>query len=220
MIILLLAAVGAGVDAVLLVSFGVLTAAQTGNTILLGVALGQGRWQDGLGAGISVVGYVLGAAVGERIIESGGAGRGRPPRIASALVVELLLLIALLAAWRLIGVAAAEGLIALAALAMGIQSAATLRLHAGPMTTYVTGTLTTFVVQLMRRVSIEAGAADTRPWMYGLTWIAYLGGAIVTALLAFHFQQDAVVLPIAVLSVAVAVCVAAERRPRGNRPQR
>src|SRR4051812_38656380 len=103
--ILLLAAVGAGVDAVVLVTFGVLTAAQTGNTVLLGVALGQGRWGAGLAAGMSVCGYVVGSGIGELIVDAGGgrAMRGAAPRIARALIIELLLLIVVLVTWRLAG---------------------------------------------------------------------------------------------------------------------
>jgi uncharacterized membrane protein YoaK (UPF0700 family) len=146
--VLLLAIAGGGVDAVMLAAFGVLTAAQTGNTILLGVALGQGRLGAGLAAGISVLGYVVGAGLGELTMEGRRALRNGRPLVARALVAELLLLTGVLVAWRLMGVYPGPGeqsaLVALAASAMGIQSAVVVRLHAGATTTYVTGTLTTF----------------------------------------------------------------------------
>ena len=166
--ILLLAVVGAGVDAVMLVACGVLTAAQLGDTILLGVALGQGRWAAGLAAGASVVGYVVGSGVGELIVEGGRARRGGPPLVGRALGVELLLLALVLVAWRLMGTDPGPGgqgvVVALAAIAMGIQSSVTLCLHAGPMTTYMTGTLTSFTTGLIRWLRWGGpGRPDARP---------------------------------------------------------
>jgi uncharacterized membrane protein YoaK (UPF0700 family) len=229
--ILLLAIAGAGVDAVMLVAFGVLTAAQTGNTILLGVALGQGQWGTGLAAAISVIGFVVGSAAGELLIEGGRTRSGGAPLIARALVVELLLLILVLAGWRLAGAAAGPGvrdvLVALAAIAMGIQSAVTVRLRAGPATTYVTGTLTTFTTGMIRSLHwggaepseapARLGASHTagesqRPWMYGLTWIAYLGSAIVAALLYLELREAALLLPI----VAIGLVIVAASLPRGS----
>jgi uncharacterized membrane protein YoaK (UPF0700 family) len=225
--IVLLAIAGAGVDAVMLVAFGVLTAAQTGNTILLGVALGQGQWSTGVAAAISVVGFVVGSGAGELLIEGGRTRRRGPPLIPRALVVELLLLILVLTGWRLAGAAAGPGvqdvLVALAATAMGIQSAVALRLHAGPATTYVTGTLATFTTGMVRslrwtgaepsqapaRQSEHAPRASQPPWMYGVSWIAYLGGAIVAALLYLGLREAALLLPIAVLGLVV---VAAQRK--------
>lgn len=221
--ILLLAVVGAGVDAVMISAFGVLTAAQTGNTILLGVAVGQGQWSAGLAAGTSVIGYVVGAGVGELIMEGGRAHRDGPPRVARAVVVELLLLTLILCAWRLLGAPLApvgqDAFVALAALAMGIQSAVTLRVHAGPTTTYVTGTLTTFTTGMVRRlrwggpepcpapghrrVASDAPRERERPWMYGATWAAYAAGAIVTALLWLPVREAALLLPIATLTAVL-----------------
>jgi uncharacterized membrane protein YoaK (UPF0700 family) len=222
--LLLLTIVGAGVDAVMLVAFGVLTAAQTGNTVLLGVAIGQGHWSTGLAAGISVLGYVAGAGVGELIIE-GSRTRPGPPLVARALVVELLLLAVVLVAWQRLGAssgpAGQDALVATAAIAMGIQSAVTLRLHAGPTTTYVTGTLTTFTIGLIRWLrwgarepspapaqqgqASRAAADGKRPWMYGVTWTAYAAAAAVTALLAVHSRRAALLLPIGVLGILVLV---------------
>ncbi len=221
--ILLLAVVGAGVDAVMITAFGVLTAAQTGNTILLGVALGQGQWSAGLAAGTSVIGYVVGAGFGELIIEGGRAHRDAPPLVARAIVVELLLLALILCVWRLLGAVPApagqDALVALAALAMGTQSAVTLRLHAGPATTYVTGTLTTFTTGMVRRlrwggpepypvsgprrVAADGSKERERPWMYGATWAAYAAGAIVAALLWIELREAALLLPIATLGTVL-----------------
>ena len=240
--ILLLAAVGAGVDAVVLVTFGVLTAAQTGNTVLLGVALGQARWSTGLAAGISVVAYVVGSGIGELVADGGRGRRGGPPLVVRALIIEVLLLIVLLVTWRMtgenIGLAVQDALVALAAVAMGIQSAVTLRLHAGPATTYVTGTLTTFTTEMIRwsrwralergpaaaRPDAAGGSATEkpRPAMYGLTWGAYLAGAVATAVLGLRVREAALLLPIVILvAVVVTASVSSiERSSLGADPPR
>jgi hypothetical protein len=69
-------------------------------------------------------------------------------------VAELVPLDCLLSYWHLAGPNPGQEtimvLVALAAIAMGIQSAAVLRLPASPTTTYVTGTLTTFTTKTIR----------------------------------------------------------------------
>lgn len=223
--VLLLAVVGAGVDAVMLVAFGVLTAAQTGNTILLGVALGQGRWAAGLAAGTSVIGFVVGGGVGQLIIDGSRTGSGSP-RIARALIVELLLLTLVLVGWWIVGPTPGpegqEVLVALAAIAMGIQSSVTLRLHAGPTTTYVTGTLTTFTTGMIRwlrsprDVTRRPAGQPEQPWMYGVTWGAYLAGAVVAALLSLQSPVAALLLPIGVLALAMLAAYLNRSASRAN----
>lgn len=91
-LILLLALAGAGVDAVVILGFNVLIAAQTGNTILLAVAVAQGQLAVGISAAVSVVGYVIGAAAGELMISGPATSRLGSAGITVALVAECLLL--------------------------------------------------------------------------------------------------------------------------------
>jgi uncharacterized membrane protein YoaK (UPF0700 family) len=208
--ILLLAVAAGGIDAVALRAFGALTAAQTGNTILLAVALGQGQPGTVLGPATSVVGYVAGAGLAERML----AGRWSDedaslPRV-RILAVELLLLVGVLIAWKWMGdhagAAARVVLVALAAAAMGIQSVVVLHLHAGPTTTYVTGTLTTFTMGMIRGLRSSVPGPSTAaepPWFYGVTWGVYLASAITAALLYLWSRAAALMLPIAVLAIVV-----------------
>jgi uncharacterized membrane protein YoaK (UPF0700 family) len=228
--ILLLAVAGGSVDAVVILGFGVLTAAQTGNTILLAVNLAQGRLANGLSSAVSVVGYVIGVAVGERVIVGRRDSASGPSAVGWTLVAELVPLGCLLGYWHLAGPNPAQGtiavLVALAAIAMGIQSAAVLRLHAGPTTTYVTGTLTTFTTEMIRRLHLmewASNSAPTRqelnsgslmskdsPWIYGITWFVYAVGALVSGLLFGWVGEVALVLPIAAI---IGVIVAGTCRP-------
>jgi uncharacterized membrane protein YoaK (UPF0700 family) len=228
-VILLLAAAGAGVDAVMLLTFGVLTAAQTGNTILLAVAIAHRQWGTGLAAAVSVGGYVAGAALGERVLEGRGARSSGAPLVTSGLLLELLLLAVALLVWRFTPASAGpggqSGLAALAAIAMGVQSAVTIRLHAGPGTTYVTGTLTTFTIETIRSVRggarrqfASADLADHPPraGLYGATWAVYLAAAVAAALLGGRAGSAALLLPIALLTLVVLMRVGAP--PRGTDP--
>ena len=80
---------------------------------------------------------------------------------------------------------ARAGLIVLSALAMGVQSAAARRLDvSGIATTYITGTLTNLVAQLVRgvhRAGVRlAPVQQTRPAhgavLLAAVWLVYLGG--------------------------------------------
>lgn len=202
--LLLLAIASGGIDAVVLSAFGALVAAQTGNTVLLGIALGQGPAQQAVPVATSVVGYVVGVVLGERIFE-----RSPPARpLARPLAVELVLLACILVAWLAMGEHPdARGkifLVALAAITMGIQSATVLDLHSGPTTTYVTGTLTTFSTWVARRLrrGPEPGSVE-RPWLDGLTWAVYLAGAITSALLGRYSITAALAVPMALIATVI-----------------
>lgn len=146
---------GGGVNAAMILRFDVLTAAQTGNTILLAVALAERRLTAGFYAAISVVAYVIGSATGELVI-SGPPKHSRLSPIERGLLTELVPLTALLACWHIAATrphpSSIATLVGLSAIAMGIQSAVVLKIHVGPTTTYVTGTLTTFATCAVQRI--------------------------------------------------------------------
>jgi len=226
--ILLLAIVGGSVDAVMILGFNVLTGAQTGNTVLLGVAVAQGQLATALGSIISVIGYIIGAAIGELIIVRHREHWPWPSVVSTVLIAELIPLCCLLIFWRLAGPHPAQEtmytLIIYAASAMGIQSAAMLCLHNSPTTTYITGTLTTFATKLIRWLRLVEGASHSSPgrrdlvmqqfsaidslWIYGLTWFVYVTGAIAGGLLFLHTRELALLLSI----VAIVLVVVAARR--------
>jgi uncharacterized membrane protein YoaK (UPF0700 family) len=225
LIVLLLAAAGGSVDAVVLLGFGVLTAAQTGNTILLAVSLAQGRVTTGWHSAVSIAGYLTGAALGELVIVARRASASRLTPVGWTLLAEVAALGSLFISWRPAGphpdARTSAILVALAAVAMGLQSAAVLRLNAGPATTYVTGTLTTFATEAIRRLHLVEAArpmapephepsgttvsSADRPWIYGITWLVYAGGALASGRLYPSVGAAALILPgAAILAVIVA----------------
>jgi uncharacterized membrane protein YoaK (UPF0700 family) len=208
--ILLLSLAGGTVDAAVLLGFRVLTAGQTGNTVLLAVALARHEFAVGLASAISVLGYVGGVAAGEVIIVACGPRRTSTP-VRGALLAELAPLTASFVAWRFLA-GPPYLVVALAAIGMGMQSAAVLRLHAGPATTYITGNLTICAVravQWLHLVSAEntapirKSASSIGALVYGGTWGAYLGGAIVGG--ALFLRVGALALVVALIEVVGAI---------------
>ena len=154
--VLLLAWAAGGVDAIGYFGLNhVFTANMTGNTVLLGLSLGEGRSLAAISNLIALVGFAAGVALGALIVESGGRPGTWDRRVTAALFLEAVMLAAFTVLWhlspgrRLPGSAVLYILIAFSALAMGIQSAAVRRLNLpGVATTYVTGTITSLFSSL------------------------------------------------------------------------
>lgn len=224
LLLILLAVAGGSLDAAMLLGFGVMMAAQTGNTIILADAIAKGRLIASFHSAMSLVGFICGAATGELILLS---RRSRMP-VVLTLAAELVLLLGLIGGWCAAGRdpdwAINAVFIAVGALAMGMQSAAVLNIHAGPKTTYITGTLTRFTTKLIHTWvkpatgtrnppelnSKSAALVSTqRPWIYGLTWVVYAVGAVCGAVLFLHVGPPALFLPMAAIAATIVIRIRA-----------
>ena len=161
--LLLLTCAAGSVDAISYLGLGhVFTAMMTGNTVLLGLAIGQRHALAALRSVLALGGFGGGVAMGAAIVQRGRRQGAWPPAVTRALALEGSLLAIFALIWGLTDSARGEvivdGLIALSGLAMGIQSAAVQHLGVpGVMTTYITGTLTSLVAGLVSRVrSVDA----------------------------------------------------------------
>jgi uncharacterized membrane protein YoaK (UPF0700 family) len=223
LLVLLLAVAAASVDAVIYLAFGVLTATQTGNTIILGAAIAHGRFDTAARSTASIVGYISGAALGELVLVR--RPRSEPPRtkIGRALVAELVLLGVLVIVWHVTGTtpdqATAVLLVAMAATAMGIQSTTVILVYGAPSTTAMSRPLTDFatgVVQWLRPAETppirsaerdDLGSSGSPfgqgPWLYGITWLTYLIGAIAGALLYGRIGALTLLLSVALIAMVV-----------------
>jgi uncharacterized membrane protein YoaK (UPF0700 family) len=152
--LLLLTLAAGSMDAISYLGLGhVFTAMMTGNTVFLGLSIGQGRHLAALRGVTALLGFSLGVAAGAVIVERKPRGSEWPESVTWALAAEVLLLLLFVWLWHFSGGVRSGGmeysLIALSALAMGIQSAAVGYLGVtGITTTYITGTLTTLMVSL------------------------------------------------------------------------
>ena len=154
--VLVLTWAASGVDAISYLGLGrVFTANMTGNTVLLGLAIGQGQGLAALRSMIALVGFAGGAALGAIIVEKGVHPTDWPATVTRAVCVEAVILAVFTAIWHL-GLRSGGTLyvlISVSALAMGIQSAAIRHLKVpGVATTYITGTLTSMMAEFTTRL--------------------------------------------------------------------
>jgi uncharacterized membrane protein YoaK (UPF0700 family) len=153
--LLILAWAAGSVDAINYLGLGhVFTANMTGNTVFLAISLGEGQVLAASREVVSLIGFCLGAALGTEIIRRGRKRLGTPgwtPVITRAIALEGIILALFAISWYIAGPTpgslAIHILIVLSALAMGVQSAAILRIGVtGVATTYITGTITSLMI--------------------------------------------------------------------------
>jgi uncharacterized membrane protein YoaK (UPF0700 family) len=179
----LLSFAAGGMDAIAFLALGdVFTSAMSGNTILLGLALGQGRMSAASHSLAAFVGYVVGVA--------GAAPWLRAPMrgIERTLVLETLFLAAFAGLWTACGGPASPsvvyGLIILSAIAMGLQGAVgrAIRIPGIP-TIVITSTLTAIVGTLAERLLARDRPVLTAPTRQQIrTFLVYLASAVVIGL--------------------------------------
>ena len=238
--LLLLTWAAGSMDAISYLRLGhVFTAMMTGNTVLLGLAVGQGHVLAAARSILALAGFAVGVIVGAMVAQRGPRRGDWPSAVTGALVLEAILLGAFAVAWQITGPERGEiavyVLIGLTALAMGIQSAAVQRLDVpGIMTTYITGTLTSLMVDLAHRLrpaedcSTMAGGARTlkssgaspmlwegRVGLLSAVVLFYALGALAGSFLQVHSFSFVVLLPFAAVSLVVGNATIRRRRHGG-----
>jgi uncharacterized membrane protein YoaK (UPF0700 family) len=217
------------IDAVSYLGLGrVFTAMMTGNTVLLALAIGQGEAMAVVRSALALAGFSVGAATGALIVTRGRTRGEWPPSVTAALAVEAVLLASFTAVWHVAGTVLTTGstnlLIVISGLAMGIQAAAVRHLGIpGVATTYLTGTLTSLMAELVAWTWSPAGwlsraasrAETARDASVSVSWpqrIGLLTGVFFVYALgalaggALHARSSALVawLPLAAVVVVVA----------------
>lgn len=236
-----LAGVAGYVDAVGFITLrGLFVAHMSGNSVKFGVAAGHGALSAAAPAGVAVVLFVAGVALGTTAAELAARRRVR-----SLAALVLGIQAALIAAFMVYGdtlltdhairsrtLGGFYVLAALAIVSMGIQTSA-LRQLAGRTisTTYVTGVLTSLTQEatnylfwlrdragrdeehsFLSRVLGLGSRRDSRDrvLLLAAVWLAYAAGGIVGSLLDRRLELWALVVPLALLLVVIARDV---RRP-------
>ncbi|GGG23812.1 DUF1275 family protein [Rhodococcoides trifolii] len=180
---LLLSAASGGVDVLALTRLGgAFASVITGNVVVIGVSIGDANLRVLSYAGTAVIAYAIGVMIGHVVLRFRGAALG----------VEFALVLGLAGLWIATAAHPAGTLqyaaLVLAALAMGVQSAAfTLAGIPGVSTTYFTGTLTGLVAGLV------TGGGMNRPAASALC--ALLIGASATGLAVSRAEVYAVLIP-------------------------
>jgi uncharacterized membrane protein YoaK (UPF0700 family) len=226
--LLLLAAVAGSIDVMSYYRLGhVFTANMTGNTILLGLSIGQGKLSSSLHSLAALAGFIAGAFVGAFIVEN--RKKGWSYYITLSVAIESLIIFILILIWFEEKQPASSSIlyvsIALSAIAMGMQSATVRHLNIpGVVTTFITGTITSIGMSAVKglRIGFKKKVKDGLPHLpvtsnleqrielqvavflvYGLT-------AVLTGWLEFH---QATLLPLLPLLLILFVLVIVIMRP-------
>jgi len=166
---------------------GVFTSVMTGNVALLGLAAGSRNAVLAVHTGVAFLGYIVGVGMGTLLADRPRADQPVwPRRVMLALLVEFLMLVAFSCGWEIAWHTPAGdfqlALLSLASAAMGIQSAAVVRLGVpGLSSTYLTGTLTDVVASLVSRRQVDEQAGRGLLALAGLALGAAVGGLLVFA---------------------------------------
>jgi uncharacterized membrane protein YoaK (UPF0700 family) len=192
---------------------GAFTSVMTGNMVLVGVAIGSGD-ASAIGLILSAFGgYVVGAALGTRLAGAPDPDDEAWPRqVSRAVAVELLLFVVFAVSWWLLdgdpSTAWSVPLLAMCAMALGVQSSAILRFGVpGLSTTYLTGTLTTVVVRLVTRQPLQT-VGHSAAILAGL-----VGGAAIASALVTFARPLVPVLQLALLTVVLVAAPVTRREP-------
>lgn len=231
-VLLLLTLAAASVDAISYLGLGhVFTAMMTGNTVLLGLALAQGDVLAALRSILALIGFTIGVFAGAIIVERESEPAEWPVAVTAALSFETLILAIFAATSTLFD--SSRGviiylLIILSAFAMGIQSAAVRRLGVpGIATTYITGTLTSLMIDLLgwiRSIAAQLPRSKTTdrsgvariPWDQRVGLLAsvvtlYCLGALIGGVLQVYSAPLAALFPLAVVMLVVVNAVMRQR---------
>ena len=236
--LLLLTLAAASVDAISYLGLGhVFTAMMTGNTVLLGLALAQGEVLAALRSILALIGFAIGVFAGAMIVERESYPAEWPAAVTVALAFETIILAIFAANFILLD--NIHGgmiflLIVLSAFAMGVQSAAVRRLGVpGIATTYITGTLTSLMVDLLgwlRSIAARLPVSKTAersevhqriPWDQRVGLLAgvvslYCLGALIGGVLQVYSAPLAPLFPLGAVILVVVNAVIRQRHRKRN----
>jgi uncharacterized membrane protein YoaK (UPF0700 family) len=182
--ILLLTCAAGVLDAICYLRAHVFAANMTGNVVLLGLDLIRNENHHGIWYAVALAGFSAGTLVAALLPRFAGAGAMREAKDGLTFELPLAVAFGLLSlilpngpnAW------AKTGLILAGACAMGVQSVAVRRLKiSGVATTFITGTITTAIVEWL---STEREHKGGSPRLLVAILAVYLAAATATALAA------------------------------------
>jgi uncharacterized membrane protein YoaK (UPF0700 family) len=200
---------------------GVFASVMTGNLVLLGLAVERESGSLSSHAVTAIAGYIVGVTLGALICRGTRDGNELwPTCVTTTLAVELCVVVGFTIGWELANGRATGAsqlvLLAVAAIAMGLQSEAMRNVGAPLSTTYLTGTLTGAVASLF-----SGGRHRRADWLSAGVLGCAAAGAVVGAALIDASPDTFPILPVAsVAGVVAAVMTIGLRQPslvkRGN----
>ena len=210
--LLLLLTVSTGlIDAVSILSLGrVFVANMTGNIVFIGFALAGAPGFSLSASVVALIGFLAGAGLGGTAVARFAAHRGRLLRNVTAVQLVLLLVAAVLLA--VVGAPYSEAVrdlvVALAAVALGLQNAAVRKLAVPDLTTTVLTMTLTGIAADVRSRNLRVALRRT------LAVLAMGAGALGGALLIRHADAaSALFVAVALVAVVAVAATLTSRRP-------
>lgn len=222
------------VDAVGFLSlFGVFLTFQSGNSVLLGVSIGQAHWGDAVQFLTPICAFTFGVALGTALLARLKTRNGSRV-LTRMLAVEIVLIALFLGMTQTVipidglrpNVPGFFLLVLVAGMAAGVQTMSLTRSASVEIrTTYVSGVLTTAAVNLtgslVRRDAAGRRAALQHAGVAGRLWLLYVIGGACGAFGYVRANTLVLVFPVLVLAVIVTIRIirvraaeqAAERAP-------
>lgn|SRR5918996_24893 len=203
------------IDAISFLALGkVFTAFMTGNIVFFGLSLAGAEGPDVLRLGVSLAAFAVGVLLAVRMLKASSGRATWPRRVSIVLGIGLLAQAGFLAGWLAAsgrpGTSAGDLLVALYAVAMGLQSGAVLTLGVrGIFTTAATAT----VIILASDVAGSPEAATDKRRLAGVL-LGLAAGAAAGGLLLVHARELAPVLPLLATALVIVVASLALRPPR------
>jgi uncharacterized membrane protein YoaK (UPF0700 family) len=210
------------VDALAFLGLGkVFTAFQTGNLVFLGIGLADASAAHMARAAVSLAAFGAGVLVATHLVRVGRGSGLWPPRVSAALglawIAQAVLAVVWLATSGHPGTESEDVLLALSAVAMGLQSGAVLSLGVtGVFTTAVTAT----VMFLMRDEADRPAASNGEQARFVRVLVALVAGATAGAALVLHARAWAPLLPLAATAGVLAAATSAWPPAARLRPRR
>jgi uncharacterized membrane protein YoaK (UPF0700 family) len=203
-------------DAFVYLHAKVFPANMTGNSVVLAIALGKGDLATGYLAGLALLGFIAGTTLGSIILYRRGAAPEWTRSTNMVMVTEIGIYLALTGLLIASPNADKARMVIGAAVAMGLQGAATSQLSVkGISTIVITGTLSLAITRLIfREMNASQGKPlrEYNPLLQFASWIAYLLGA----LLGGAFVKMTSIFPFAVpLSLILFSVLCGWRQERG-----
>jgi uncharacterized membrane protein YoaK (UPF0700 family) len=191
-------------DAVGYVNSGVFAANMTGNTVLAGLSLADGKWDTAIERGATLAAFCVGIVLASFVLRL-APGRNAVPLIGEALLV-------LASAFTEPRTGLSLGLIAAA---MGMQAVAVTRFRSVVASTVVVTTTMALLCEFgltwcLARPEARAAAPKTAPSLLALIWACYGLGAVIAAR-AIPQTAHPLFLPAAMLAI-VALLIAIRGR--------
>jgi len=183
---------------------GIFASAMTGNLAFLGIYIARLSFYSAIGSALGLTGFVAGTAMGHSITR----GKGRESALNILLGTELCLLLAVVILWFPVahknGSLAADTLIGLLSVSMGLQSIIGKKINLSNIPTVVfTSTLTNLVIGIADALAEKKFILpkDTKRQM--TSFFLYFFGALIAGILAYLNAALLIFLPLVMIAAAL-----------------